>query len=130
MILCYVIPYVLVPNIAVFVLFLEKWYWTDYNKGLIKKKLYAELLYKTAKNVIVFVGSGMSIATLTAARIYKGQQTGRTGENDSLFFERFPNVGLSKVSFNVRPRRIFRKVDCGEKLIRAKSAWTSQYKNV
>ncbi|BDX07906.1 alkaline phosphatase [Planctobacterium marinum] len=43
-----------------------------------------------AKNVILFVGDGMGISTLTAARILKGQQEGNSGEEGYLSFETFP----------------------------------------
>ncbi len=49
-----------------------------------------------AKNVIVFIGDGMGISTVTAARILEGQLRGETGEENWLSFERFPYVGLSK----------------------------------
>lgn len=49
-----------------------------------------------AKNVILFVGDGMGITTLTAARILDGQMKGGSGEENSLAFESFPNVALSK----------------------------------
>lgn len=49
-----------------------------------------------AKNVILFIGDGMGIATITAARIYEGQKRGETGEENVLSFERFPNVALVK----------------------------------
>ncbi len=49
-----------------------------------------------AKNVILFIGDGMGISTITAARIYEGQKRGETGEENSLSFERFPNVALVK----------------------------------
>ena len=39
----------------------------------------------------------MGISTVTAARIYKGQQTGKPGEESVLAWERFPHVALSKV---------------------------------
>lgn len=39
----------------------------------------------------------MSIATITAARIYQGQLQNKTGEENKLFFEKFPYTGLSKV---------------------------------
>uniref|UniRef100_UPI00398125EA alkaline phosphatase n=1 Tax=Salmonella sp. s55044 TaxID=3159677 RepID=UPI00398125EA len=32
----------------------------------------------------------------TAGRIYKGQQNGRTGEEEKLHFENFPHAGLVK----------------------------------
>ncbi len=49
-----------------------------------------------AQNVILFLGDGMGISTITAARIFEGQQRGRTGEENSLSFEAFPNVALIK----------------------------------
>ena len=51
---------------------------------------------RKAKNVILFVGDGMGISTITAARIYDGQKRGETGEENSLSFEKFPNVALVK----------------------------------
>ena len=50
-----------------------------------------------AKNVILFIGDGMGLSTLMAARTYKGQKEGRPGEETYLSFEKFPNVALSKV---------------------------------
>lgn len=50
-----------------------------------------------AENVILFIGDGMGISTLTAARIYKGQLRGKTGEESFLNFEKFPSIALSKV---------------------------------
>ncbi|MET0815813.1 MAG: alkaline phosphatase, partial [Pseudoxanthomonas sp.] len=49
-----------------------------------------------AKNVILFVGDGMGLSTVAAARILEGQLKGRTGEENALSFERFPYLGLSK----------------------------------
>lgn len=49
-----------------------------------------------AKNVILFVGDGMGISTLTAARILDGQNKGQPGEENSLSFERFPHLALVK----------------------------------
>ncbi|EDW56744.1 GM15654 [Drosophila sechellia] len=49
-----------------------------------------------AKNVIMFLGDGMPLSTVTAARILKGQRQGNTGEESSLSFEKFPYSGLSR----------------------------------
>ncbi len=49
-----------------------------------------------AKNVILFIGDGMGISTITAARIYAGQKRGQTGEEYVLPFEKFDNVALVK----------------------------------
>lgn len=44
-----------------------------------------------AKNVILFVGDGMGLTTVTSARIY---QKGETGH---LAWENFDNIGVLKV---------------------------------
>jgi alkaline phosphatase len=49
-----------------------------------------------ARNVILFVGDGMSIPTVTASRIYAGQARGQTGEEYNLSFDSFPFAGLSR----------------------------------
>lgn len=49
-----------------------------------------------AKNVIFFVGDGMGISTITAARILEGQLNGKPGEENRLSFEKFPYAALSK----------------------------------
>ena len=36
---------------------------------------------RKARNVILFIGDGMSVTTLTAARIFEGQQKGVDGES-------------------------------------------------
>jgi len=49
-----------------------------------------------AKNVILFIGDGMGVSTVTAARIYQGQLRGETGEENRLSFEKFPYTALVK----------------------------------
>lgn len=49
-----------------------------------------------ARNVILFVGDGMGVSTVTAARIFEGQLRGETGEENMLSFETFPSLALSK----------------------------------
>lgn len=49
-----------------------------------------------AKNVILFVGDGMGVSTVTASRILEGQLNGKPGEENRLFFETLPYLGLSK----------------------------------
>lgn len=51
-----------------------------------------------AKNIIFFLGDGMSVPTVTASRIYEGQLRGIIGERNRLEFEKFEYVGLSKVT--------------------------------
>lgn len=53
-----------------------------------------------AKNIILFVGDGMSITTLTASRIWQGQQQGKLGEEHFLHFETFPHTALIK-TYNI-----------------------------
>lgn len=58
------------------------------------KKVFANT--RRAKNVILFVGDGMGISTVTASRILEGQMKGKTGEENRLAFETMPYVALSK----------------------------------
>jgi alkaline phosphatase len=61
---------------------------------------------KRAKNVILFIGDGMGITTVTAARIFAAQQRAKAaggnypgfegGEENMLFFETLPNRALVK----------------------------------
>ena len=51
---------------------------------------------KPAKNVILFVGDGMSIPTITASRIYAGQKRGLDGESYKLTMDQLPYSALSK----------------------------------
>ena len=60
-----------------------------------EKELEDSLTYQwntnIAKNVIIFVGDGMSPDTITASRIFNG------GETSYLSWEKLPHVGLLKV---------------------------------
>jgi len=53
---------------------------------------------KRPKNLVLFVGDGLGLATVTASRIYKGQSRfGSAGEEENLVWETFPDVALLKV---------------------------------
>ena len=71
--------------------------WIDIANAELQTALKMEKIISRPKNVVFFLGDGMGIATLTAARIYKGQLGGKNGEEGALSFEKFPYVGLSKV---------------------------------
>lgn len=58
------------------------------------KRLYPNV--RRAKNVILIVGDGMGVSTVTAARILDGQMRGVDGEKNSLSFEKLPYLALSK----------------------------------
>lgn len=51
---------------------------------------------KLAKNIILFIGDGMGVSTITAARIFDGQSQGKLGEEHALAFEDFDNLALIK----------------------------------
>lgn len=74
-------------------------YWFDQAQMALKDRLYKKPNTNVAKNIIFFLGDGMSLTTLTAARIFQGQLHGKRGEESDLWFQKFPNVGLAKVSF-------------------------------
>ncbi|XP_024893743.1 alkaline phosphatase-like isoform X1 [Temnothorax curvispinosus] len=49
-----------------------------------------------ARGVVLFVGDGMGMSTLTAARILAGQRHGNPGEETQLAWESFPAVALAR----------------------------------
>jgi len=49
-----------------------------------------------AKNVILFIGDGFGISSMTAARIFEGQSRGVDGVSNLLSFEHFPYLALSR----------------------------------
>ena len=51
---------------------------------------------KKPKNIILFIGDGMGINSVTAGRIFSGQQHGGNGVTNDLAFETFPYTGLSR----------------------------------
>ncbi|KAK4874975.1 hypothetical protein RN001_014335 [Aquatica leii] len=71
-------------------------FWEINAKSTLTERLRRSINTNTAKNVILFLGDGMSISSLTAARIYLGQQNKKNGEETFLSFEKFPFSGLIK----------------------------------
>ncbi|XP_023312076.1 membrane-bound alkaline phosphatase-like [Anoplophora glabripennis] len=65
-------------------------YWHEKAQAVLKQKLKIRHNENVAKNVIMFIGDGMSIPTLTATRMYMGD------EENELSFERFHHTALSK----------------------------------
>lgn len=78
-------------------------FWRTKAQRLLNEKISAQPNTNKAKNVIFFLGDGMSLATVAATRIMIG------GEEHELFFEKFPHFGLSKVcrNFSVEFHLIF-----------------------
>ncbi|XP_061400943.1 membrane-bound alkaline phosphatase-like [Musca vetustissima] len=67
-------------------------YWLDKGKRFVAYKDASAGIPQRgkAKNIIFFLGDGMSLSTLSATRVYLG------GEEQELSFESFPDVGLMK----------------------------------
>ncbi|XP_045536565.1 membrane-bound alkaline phosphatase-like isoform X1 [Papilio machaon] len=74
----------------------NKDHWKMQAQWILKNKVSSTLNKKIAKNVILFLGDGMSITTLAATRVYLGQKYGHMGEELKLSFEGFPYTGLAK----------------------------------
>ncbi|UZK70702.1 alkaline phosphatase [Sphingomonas sp. S1-29] len=51
---------------------------------------------RPARNVIVFIGDGMGVSTLTAARIHQGQVAGKDGESFVTAMDTLPHAALVK----------------------------------
>ncbi|KAH8278283.1 hypothetical protein KR044_009645 [Drosophila immigrans] len=67
-------------------------FWHDKAQSILAGKLetHKKLNEKRAKNIILFLGDGMSVHTIAATRNFMGDS------NKQVFFEKFPYVGLSK----------------------------------
>ncbi|MDQ8204271.1 alkaline phosphatase [Pelagicoccus sp. SDUM812003] len=74
--------------------------WLAEGRAAIERSAELVPIERPAKNVILVVGDGMGISTVTAGRILEGQMRGETGEENWLSFERFPYTALSK-TYNV-----------------------------
>lgn len=72
---------------------LEMQYWRSQAQDYLRTKIQTENSLNTnrAKNIIMFLGDGMSLQTVAATRMYLG------AEEEQLSFEKFPHFGLSKV---------------------------------
>lgn len=75
-------------------------YWYEEAHITLQRRLSssAESRTRYARNVVLFVGDGVGIATMTAARIFKGQRQGQTGEESNLEWDKFSALALAKVS--------------------------------
>ncbi|KAM4740599.1 alkaline phosphatase, tissue-nonspecific isozyme isoform 1-T2 [Anableps anableps] len=71
-------------------------FWNSWAQDTLKKALSQDLNRNKAKNLILFLGDGMGIPTVTAARILKGQLSGHSGEETQLEMDKFPFVSLAK----------------------------------
>lgn len=73
--------------------YLDSKYWRDLAENEIEESLAYQWITEPARNVIIFIGDGMSPDTITASRIFK------SGEHSYLAWEKFPHMGLLKVIF-------------------------------
>lgn len=68
----------------------ESSYWKNIGQGVVHENIVKETKTKIAKNLIMFIGDGLSVGTITASRAYLGDTA------DNLFFETFPYTGMAK----------------------------------
>uniref|UniRef100_A0A8C5G403 Alkaline phosphatase n=1 Tax=Gouania willdenowi TaxID=441366 RepID=A0A8C5G403_GOUWI len=72
-------------------------FWNRWAQQTLKNALTLQTLNTNkAKNLILFLGDGMGVPTVTAARILKGQLNGQSGEETRLEMDKFPFVSLAK----------------------------------
>jgi alkaline phosphatase len=70
--------------------------WLDQGRQAVQRARALDPAAGCARNAILFVGDGMGLTTVTAARILEGQRAGGSGEEHSLAFEALPHVALVK----------------------------------
>ncbi|NWV42397.1 PPBT protein, partial [Grantiella picta] len=72
-------------------------YWRRQAQDTLRNALRLQRLNQNvAKNLILFLGDGMGVSTVTAARILKGQLQHGQGEESLLEMDKFPFVALAK----------------------------------
>nr|KAG5711186.1 hypothetical protein BaRGS_004830 [Batillaria attramentaria] len=71
-------------------------FWLNEAKRELQAALVNRPIVGKAKNVVLFLGDGMGVSTVTAARMLAGQLKGGLGEDAWLSFDKFPHTGLSK----------------------------------
>lgn len=62
----------------------------------LQQLLNAKMHQGNAKNLIIFIGDGMGISTITAGRIYEGQANGKDGESWHSAMDALPFAALVK----------------------------------
>ncbi|KFZ57097.1 Intestinal-type alkaline phosphatase, partial [Podiceps cristatus] len=72
-------------------------FWNKQASAAIQASLKIQPRITQAKNLILFLGDGFGIPTITATRILKGQEQGKLGPETPLALDAFPYVALSKV---------------------------------
>jgi alkaline phosphatase len=70
--------------------------WQEQGRAAVARARALSTAPAVARNVVLFVGDGMGVSTVTAARILEGQLRGQPGEENLLAFERLPHVALAK----------------------------------
>lgn len=75
-------------------------YWARSGRQALNQALKYQPNTQRAKSSIIFIGDGMSLSTITAARILYGQLLNRSGEEEQLSFDKLNNVALIK-TYNI-----------------------------
>uniref|UniRef100_A0A663E1F2 Alkaline phosphatase n=1 Tax=Aquila chrysaetos chrysaetos TaxID=223781 RepID=A0A663E1F2_AQUCH len=75
-------------------------FWNKQAAAAIEASFKIQPRISQAKNLILFLGDGFGIPTITATRILKGQEQGKLGPETPLALDAFPYVALSK-TYNV-----------------------------
>ena len=68
-------------------------HWAQAGRDELDEALLIQQNKKLAKNIVIVIGDGMSLTTVTGGRIYKGQRAGQDGASAKLSWDKFPNVG-------------------------------------
>jgi alkaline phosphatase len=75
-------------------------FWNEQARLSIEEAVQRRDNTRVAKNVIIFLGDGMGVSTVTAGRIRKGQMKGQLGEDFLTEMEQLTHLGLAKTYVN------------------------------
>ncbi|CAB1349175.1 unnamed protein product [Coregonus sp. 'balchen'] len=71
-------------------------FWRAQGAKALQAALNRKLNTNVARNIMLYLGDGMGITTITAARILKGQMHKQSGEETVMTMDTFPHAGLLK----------------------------------
>ncbi|NXI61186.1 PPBI phosphatase, partial [Anseranas semipalmata] len=74
----------------------EPSFWNNQAAAAIEASFKIQPRTSEAKNLLIFLGDGLGVPTITATRILKGQLQGKLGPETPLALDAFPYVALSK----------------------------------
>ena len=74
-------------------------YWYELGRAAVTKRAEGADPRLKARNIVLLIADGLGVTTNTAARVFKGQRLGNSGEEAILLWDEFPAIAMTKVRY-------------------------------